>query len=404
MASTARARKATQAVWVKLCAKLGARPDLRDFDPEFHIHFLEIFGQWYRQGKVSKSRQPVRAHTVETALGDVGAFFTDLGAPDPRMQPGSTKYLPALKKWLVALHKSDPASTRVYPCNVAILRAAFDIPRPTPGQRHARLLNLVGFFNMNRPGELLKSREKCRSQPFRLRDVELHKPPHRLLTFQAYDESTLNDVRRQDANASSLVYTDQKNCVKGEKITHNTTGDDILCPTRALELILIHLLEHNAPPETPLYTYYDSGLPKAVSPSMSTALLRKSALAVEAQTGIPPAKISSRSLRPGGATALLCAGHEPTNIQLVGRWRSEAMLRYLRAQATPAAQNFAQQMLTHGNFTYNPTGPAAGDADADEPFFGIPIQAQAVNHHDRFDPSDDASDLDDDLDDAPDES
>ena len=50
--------------------------------------------------------------------------------------------------------------------------------------------------------------------------------------------------------------------------------------------------------------------------------------------GIPAASISCRSLRPGGATALLCAGVDDETIKLIGRWQSDAMLRYLRVDAT----------------------------------------------------------------------
>ena len=36
---------------------------------------------------------------------------------------------------------------------------------------------------------------------------------------------------------------------------------------------------------------------------------------------------------------------------LVGRWKSDAMFRYLHAQALPLIRDLAATMLTHGNFT-----------------------------------------------------
>ena len=48
--------------------------------------------------------------------------------------------------------------------------------------------------------------------------------------------------------------------------------------------------------------------------------------------------------------ALLCAGVDPDVIKLVGRWRSDAMFRYLHAQAEPLVGNLAATMHQHGAF------------------------------------------------------
>ena len=64
---------------------------------------------------------------------------------------------------------------------------------------------------------------------------------------------------------------------------------------------------------------------------------------------------TTRGLRPGGATALLCAGVDPDLIQLLGRWLSDAMFRYLRVQA--ATKRLSQLMLEHGTYTFAPGTP-----------------------------------------------
>jgi hypothetical protein len=52
--------------------------------------------------------------------------------------------------------------------------------------------------------------------------------------------------------------------------------------------------------------------------------------------------------------ALLCAQVDTDIIRLIGRWRSDEMLRYLHLQAEPVMRNFAARMLTHGNFVLHP--------------------------------------------------
>jgi hypothetical protein len=83
-------------------------------------------------------------------------------------------------------------------------------------------------------------------------------------------------------------------------------------------------------------------------------MLRLAATAMHAQLGIDPARLSARSLRAGGAMALLCARVDTDIIRLVGRWRSDEMLRYLHLQAYPLMHTFASRMHQHGSFTLLP--------------------------------------------------
>jgi hypothetical protein len=84
---------------------------------------------------------------------------------------------------------------------------------------------------------------------------------------------------------------------------------------------------------------------------------------------------------------------EPTSIALVGRWRSEAMLRYLRAAYTPAAQHFARHMLRSGNFTFGKKPQPPETTEDHTPTFLSPDQAPK-DAGELFDPTDDASDDD----------
>ena len=61
-------------------------------------------------------------------------------------------------------------------------------------------------------------------------------------------------------------------------------------------------------------------------------------------------EVSARSLRAGGAMALLVAKVDPDVIRLLGRWRSDEMLRYLHLSAQPIMMKFARRML-HANYT-----------------------------------------------------
>jgi hypothetical protein len=52
--------------------------------------------------------------------------------------------------------------------------------------------------------------------------------------------------------------------------------------------------------------------------------------------------------------AMLCARVDTDTIRLMGRWRSDEMIRYLHLQALPHLSRVAQAMVDHGAFTYQP--------------------------------------------------
>jgi len=75
--------------------------------------------------------------------------------------------------------------------------------------------------------------------------------------------------------------------------------------------------------------------------------------------GFLPTDISARSLRAAGAMALLCAHVDSDRIRLLGRWRSDEMLRYLHVQAEPVMRHFSSHMLAGGDYTLLPNHQAA---------------------------------------------
>ena len=152
-----------------------------------------------------------------------------------------------------------------------------------------------------------------------------------------------------------LTFTDQKDGVRGEQVGHKATNDPRLCPCKALSRLARRLRSINAPSDTPICSYLaHDGKLRLLKSTIITNALRHAAASVESSTGISPWLLSARSLRPGGATALLCAGVDKDAIQLLGRWKSDAMLRYLRIQAHTVSAHFSQNVLDHGGYTFAP--------------------------------------------------
>ena len=52
--------------------------------------------------------------------------------------------------------------------------------------------------------------------------------------------------------------------------------------------------------------------------------------------------------------ALLCGKVDHNLIQILGRWHSDSMVRYLHLQAKPVMQGFARKMFNNGSYSFLP--------------------------------------------------
>lgn len=302
----------------------------------------------------------------------MGTGITHLGEPDPRKEfPGANRNHPLLAAFIKGLKDHEDPAKRSYPANVPIVRHMWDLlnhNHPTAGNlnRHVCNLSITAFYWLLRPAEYTPSTGEGRSQAFRFCDA--------IFTIgdvvRCATDPSLNDVHESSVTSAALTFTDQKNGVRGEQVAQRANSDPIMCPAKALFRLTQHLRDHNAPATTPLYTYYDNttNRPRQITASFITNGLRHSAKDLQKASGIDWKLLSARSLRPGGATALMCANIDPTWIQLLGRWKSNAMLRYLRIQAHVNHAHFSQKMLDHGSFTF---APGSFTAAADMP---LPIE------------------------------
>lgn len=343
--------------WITFCRGLNVDPSLRGIlGAEDRLSYLLVYGiQLRRNGQAG---QPIRSDTVSNILLAVGEGITDMGEPDPRQEtPGQQKYHPIFAAFLKAMRDEDSPATRSYPVNTTILRrlpVILDFADVDAGQANRTTTDLcvVGFYWLLRPVEYLASSGEGRSQAFRLCDIYF--TIHGRVWLATDPTLSLNDETVLRITHAQLTFTDQKSGVPGEQIGHQATSDPLLCPCKALGRIAQHLRRFSAPPDTPIHTFYHGGQTETVPPEYVTNALRHAAQDIQTLTGIDPRLLSARSLRPGGATALLCAGVDPNNIKLLGRWRSDSMLVYLRIHAAAHTKHFAQRMLDAGAYTFAP--------------------------------------------------
>jgi hypothetical protein len=270
-----------------------------------------------------------------------------MGAADCRLDShGKVDF--RLKRQLAGYRRQDPPPNRVKPIPIKIIRHAVNTAYATndPGNRAIADMIIIAFFFLLRPGEYTGTVSD--TSPFRLQDVQFG-----VGSLRATAVAIPLDVLAR-VTFATLTFTNQKNAVRGEVIGLGRSGEPFFCPVLALRRRVTYLRQHNLPSDTPLATYLHRGRPTFIAPADITTLLRASAALLGPNLGFLPTDINVRSLRAAGAMALLCAHVDDNIIRLIGRWKSDQMLRYLHLQAEPIMRNFARRMLQDGDFSLLP--------------------------------------------------
>ena len=331
--------------WTTFCHGLAVDPLLTDVPDA--ISLLQVFAYRYRSGTLPSQRQPVRARTVEDALRGVAQTLTGLGYPDPR-HTAHGKLDFRLQRMFAAFGKQDPPPIRVKPVPVQVIRRLMTVAHaaPEPGNLAIADMCCIAFFFLLRPGEYTISPSE--STPFRICDVQFQLGSRRLHPTLATD----NDIR--NATFATLTFTSQKNGVRGEVIGLARSGNPLLCPVLSLCNRVLHARAHHADSGDPLARYFSLGRWHNVVSSDITTALQQAVIFLGPSLGFLPSDISARSLRAAGAMALLAAKVDTDMIRLVGRWRSDEMLRYLHVQAEPTMRDYSSRMVQHGTFVLHP--------------------------------------------------
>jgi hypothetical protein len=336
-------------IWAGFCQQYHLEPDLRTSpDP---IPWLQIFADSVRTGRISASGHSVRSGTVADAVCFVAQTFTLLGKRDPRFTPGTTTIDIRLARQLKGYAKCDAPPSRVNPIPLAVLTEATALALAAGDPISAATIDMlwIAFFFLLRPGEY--TCPNAYAHPFRFQDVQLW------CASAAVDLSTCMEQTLLQCTFVSLTFSTEKNGTRGEAIGHGRSGDAVTCPVLAVARRILHLRQFHAPPTTFLCAVGPTFTP--ILPIQITRLLRAAVLSNPTPSGLLPSDINAKSLRATGAMALLNRNVDLDRLRLIGRWKSDAVLRYLYVQAHDIMSDYSSLMLAGSDFNLIPTTPDA---------------------------------------------
>ena len=356
-------------VWNDYCVSEGIDPLLRAPLTRDPLIYLRVFAARYRDGRIAPGGKPVAFRTVEDAVRSVGQRLSVLGSKDPRFDSaGNTVY--AYKAQLQSYKREDKPPKRAKPLPITVVQAALAAAfgGDQADAREQALANMVciAFYYCLRPGEYTGTTDD--DAIFSLDDVTFFWDTKRL------NNNTSPTAEFERATAIHLTFTTQKNGIKGDVIAHARSSHPLCCPvTSAVRQFLTHRTHFQATGSpyngaVALSSFYSpTGTCLPITASQVTTYLRHHVGLLEPVTGISPASITARSLRAGGAMALLNSGCDTNVLQLVARWHGDAMMRYLHQQALPVFSRLAVKMYNNGTYSFLPEEWVPSTVHDDDP-------------------------------------
>ncbi|KAI2506084.1 hypothetical protein MHU86_8315 [Fragilaria crotonensis] len=250
-----------------------------------------------------------------------------------------------------ALEDPEPERPQAIPAAVVsvVAKAVETEVRRAVGQ-----LVVCAFFFAMRSCEYSEVSGDRRTQVLRVGDLDFRKGGR---SVDLVDSPLL-----MDADTVSVTYRSQKNGDRGVTVTQHRTegvGQPRLCPVRSFANLAMRVSQYEVNDRTewesvrdrPINLVVSGGRVALISSHQILNHLRAGALLYgEERLGFPISRIGTHSLRSGAATAMFIAGVPTETIQLIGRWKSQTFLRYIRIQVQQLTQGVASGMIEHPNF------------------------------------------------------
>jgi hypothetical protein len=180
----------------------------------------------------------------------------------------------------------------------------------------------------------------------------------------------------QTAECVSITFENQKNGEKDACITqHRTPNNKTLCPVRAWAQIVNRISNYpKTNKNTTVNTFLNKNKLVRITSNQTRNLIRSHVKSIGPhRLGVDINTVGTHSLRSSCAMLLYLANVRTSTIMLVGRWKSDAFLLYLRRQVKEFTAGVSQQMVTQPDMFFSiPTEqtddlPSSQKADWDDP-------------------------------------
>ena len=202
-------------------------------------------------------------------------------------------------------------------------------------------LVIMAFFFAMRSCEYLKvSGKPRRTKPLCMRNFQFTSN-HKVIP--------LDSPNLADADCVTITFEYQKSDKRDEQVTQQRTDHSLLCPVKACATIIKRLRAQGDNKDTPVYAFVATNGTKAhVTAKVGLQRLREFIGSIDNEGegwGLLPLQIGLHSLRSSSAMAMKLNNIPIPTIMLIGRWSSNAFMRYIRMQVEQFSRNVSKAMI-----------------------------------------------------------
>ena len=160
----------------------------------------------------------------------------------------------------------------------------------------------------------------------------------------------------ESADSVSITFEMQKNEDRDDTVTHGRTGDDVLCPVLQWARLVSRIWSYpGATPDTKVCSIWRHGRIEHITSKTIIQYLRAACAAIGSEVlGFEPHEVGTHSLRSGAAMEMYLGEVPVYTIMLMGRWSSDAFLRYIRKQVEQFSRDVSKRMLNVRSFRHVP--------------------------------------------------
>ena len=154
----------------------------------------------------------------------------------------------------------------------------------------------------------------------------------------------------------SITFEDQKNREKFDTVNLHRSEDEVLCPVKAWASTIKRLWSYpKTSKNTPVNLFLSKNKLYEISSKKIIDTLQKAVTEIgEKSLGFKKEEIGTHSIRSGGAMAMYLAKIQIFSIKMIGRWKSDAFLRYIRKQVQQFTENISDRMVLQEKFSHIP--------------------------------------------------
>jgi hypothetical protein len=328
---------------------LKSDPFIQDFPKRQQTLLLSAFAHEIRTGVHSKrNKTTLVSKTVRSAVDDISKTFRDHDKADPRKdRDGVTSRV--LQQQYQSYTNKDPSEKQQKAIPLSVIRTLHKIAATPLEQAIAQLDTGAIYFAM-RSCEYNKvpDQKDKRTKILCIKNFRF---------FKDNVEQHHSSPSLSNADCVSITFEFQKNNEKNETVTQERTSDPIMCPVKAWAATVQRVLSYpKTTSNTPINIFMLKSKLYQITSKDNINLLRSAVKSMnEENLGFTANEIGTHSIRSGGAMAMKLSGAEDSTIRLIGRWKSDSFLKYIRKQIQQFSSNISRRMLGQEHFTHIPS-------------------------------------------------